>query len=67
MNRHPELIFWRKCPTCGYCEFVSDEHARQPTASKVAKYSVYTGSAQDEKLADKIAEQSDSPSASRKQ
>lgn len=43
MLQHPELLFWKKCPSCGYCQFDSDAHARHPKASKLATYRMQSG------------------------
>lgn len=43
MLQHPELLFWKKCPTCGYTEFDSESHSRYPSASKFATYRMMLG------------------------
>lgn len=44
MLQHPELIFWKKCPTCGWSVFDSESHAKSPKASKMATYKMQSGS-----------------------
>lgn len=43
MQQHQELIFWRKCPTCGYTEFDSESHAKSPNVYKNATYKMLSG------------------------
>lgn len=38
MLQHPELIFWKKCPCCGYCELDEKAKAKMPNANKFTTY-----------------------------
>ena len=38
MCQHPELIFWLKCPSCGYCELDVETYSKKPKACKLTKY-----------------------------
>lgn len=38
MGLHPELLFWLKCSTCGWCTLDEEARARMPNACVHAKY-----------------------------
>lgn len=43
MSLHPELLFFKKCNTCGYTEFDSESYSRHPGAPKLATYRMMLG------------------------
>jgi hypothetical protein len=52
MNRHPDLLFYLKCPTCGYTEYQSHEHEKIPNADKLSNTFLYTGHGLEQQLKD---------------
>lgn len=43
MKQHPELIYFRKCPTCGYSELDSESYSKNPNIYKYATYNMLMG------------------------
>jgi hypothetical protein len=38
MLQHPELILWKKCPTCGYCQLDVEATKRHPKLDHLIRY-----------------------------
>ena len=60
MLRHPELIMFKKCQTCGYCEVDEEMIKRYPHINRFARYD---GTIAPSRLEDKKEEQLDSTSS----
>lgn len=66
MLQHPELIFWLKCPTCGYCELDSEAKSKHPKANKLTTYAQLFGQHPAHPQEDTLEEQH-SPTSSHKE
>lgn len=43
MRQHPELVFWKKCPICGYTIFDSESHSKRPKVTKMLTFRMMAG------------------------
>lgn len=43
MQPHNELLFFYKCPTCGYTEFDSESYSKSSVIYKYATYKMLSG------------------------
>lgn len=67
MLHHPELMFWKKCPTCGYTEYKPEAHAKYPKAHKLTTYAMASGQVAALPVENNLEEQLDSPIVSPKE